>query len=128
MLLFPVTQIGRETSSLREFAIGYFLDKPTLDWFFGNYIPAGTDMNDTRVSPLNAADFKGLPPAYVMLGGCDPLHDEGLAYAKKLQGSRCEGRDRRLRRPRALLHLYAGGFATGRRCGDGGGQSCACGS
>jgi acetyl esterase len=85
MLLFPMTQIGKETSSLREFALGYFLDKPTLDWFFGSYIPEGTDKADTRVSPLNAADFKGLPPAYVMLGGYDPLHDEGLAYAKKLQ-------------------------------------------
>jgi len=85
LLMFPVTQIGKETSSLREFAVGYFLDRATLDWFFGHYIPDGTDKTDTRVSPLNAADFKGLPPAYVMLGGYDPLHDEGLAYAKKLQ-------------------------------------------
>jgi acetyl esterase len=85
LLMFPVTQIGKDTSSLREFAIGYFLDKPTLDWFFGSYVPSGTDTSDTRISPLNAADFKGLPPAYVMLGGFDPLHDEGLAYAKKLQ-------------------------------------------
>jgi acetyl esterase len=85
LLMFPVTQIGKETSSLRQFAVGYFLDKATLDWFFNHYIPEGTDKTDTRVSPLNAADFKGLPPAYVMLGGYDPLHDEGLAYAKKLQ-------------------------------------------
>ena len=42
MLLFPVTQIGRETGSPREFAVGYFLDKATLDWFFGHYIPVGT--------------------------------------------------------------------------------------
>jgi acetyl esterase len=84
LLMFPVTQIGKETASLREYAVGYFLDKATLDWFFGHYIPDGTDKADTRVSPLNA-DLKGLPPAYVMLGGYDPLHDEGLAYAKKLQ-------------------------------------------
>jgi acetyl esterase len=84
LLMFPVTQIGKETSSLREFAVGYFLDKATLDWFFNHYIPEGTDKTDTRVSPLNA-DLKGSPPAYVMLGGYDPLHDEGLAYAKKLQ-------------------------------------------
>lgn len=84
LLMFPVTQIGKETSSFREFAVGYFLDKATLDWFFNHYIPEGTDKTDTRVSPLNG-DLKGLPPAYVMLGGYDPLHDEGLAYAKKLQ-------------------------------------------
>jgi len=85
MLLFPVTQIGGETASLREFALGYFLDKPTLDWFFAQYAPAGVDRSDPRVSPLNAVDFKGLPPAYVMLGGFDPLHDEGLAYVGKLR-------------------------------------------
>jgi acetyl esterase len=85
LLMFPVTQIGNETSSLREFAIGYFLDKPTLDWFFGHYIPPGTDITDPRVSPLHASEVKGLPPAYVMLGGFDPLHDEGLAYAQRLR-------------------------------------------
>jgi acetyl esterase len=85
MLLFPVTQIGGETSSLREFAVGYFLDKATLDWFYKQYVPEGQDKSDPRVSPLNAVDFKGLPPAYVMLGGFDPLHDEGMQYAKKLR-------------------------------------------
>jgi acetyl esterase len=84
LLMFPVTQIGRETSSLREFAAGYFLDRATLDWFFDHYIPGGMDKTDPRVSPLNG-DLKGLPPAYVVLGGYDPLHDEGQAYAKKLQ-------------------------------------------
>ncbi len=85
MLLFPVTQIGQETASLREFGVGYFLDRETLDWFFGHYVPAGQDKADPRISPLNAADLKGLPPAYVMLGGFDPLHDEGFAYAGKLR-------------------------------------------
>ena len=41
---------------------------------------------DIRVSPLFApeADFKGLPPAHVVLCGWDPLKDEGLAYADKM--------------------------------------------
>ena len=85
MLLFPVTQIGGETRSLREFATGYFLDRQSLDWFFGHYLPGSPDFGDLRISPLHAADLKGLPPAYVMLGGFDPLHDEGLAYARKLE-------------------------------------------
>src|SRR5258707_7353783 len=41
MLLFPVTQIGEETGSMREFAVGYFLDRETLDWFYACYLPAG---------------------------------------------------------------------------------------
>jgi len=85
LLLFPVTLIAEETSSRREFASGYFLDRDSLNWFFTHYMPEAHDSQDVRHSPLRAADLKGLPPAYVMLGGFDPLHDEGLAYARKLQ-------------------------------------------
>jgi acetyl esterase len=84
LLMFPVTQIGGETRSRREFALGYFLDKPTLDWFFGHY---GADAADLRASPLHSTDFRGLPPAYLMLGGFDPLRDEGMEYADKLRAA-----------------------------------------
>jgi acetyl esterase len=87
MLLFPNTQIGGETASLNEFAVGYFLERRTIEYFNGLYLPPGTDKNNPRVSPLRAKDFSGLPPAYVMLGGYDPLHDEGLAYAEKLRAA-----------------------------------------
>lgn len=87
MLLFPVTQIGGETSSLKEFAVGYFLERETLDWFYSSYLPADADKSDAKLSPLLAADLSGLPPAYVMLGGYDPLHDEGLQYAEKLRAA-----------------------------------------
>jgi acetyl esterase/lipase len=87
MLLFPVTQIGEQTGSLREFGEGYFLEAATLNWFYGHYLADGADKNDPRVSPLKAADLSGLPPAYVMVAGFDPLHDEGVAYAEKLRGA-----------------------------------------
>jgi acetyl esterase len=87
MLLFPVTQIGEETKSLKEFAVGYFLEKETLDWFYRSYVPAGADTSDPRLSPLRAKDVSGLPPAFIMLGGFDPLHDEGMRYADKLRAA-----------------------------------------
>jgi acetyl esterase len=85
LLMFPPTQFGGMFASLQEFAVGYLLEKKSIDWCHGNYILPGTDPNDPRLSPLLADDVNGLPPAYVMLGGCDPLHDEGLAYAQKLR-------------------------------------------
>jgi acetyl esterase len=88
MLLFPVTQIGGKTASLHEFASGYFLELATLEWFYDHYGEASdVDRSDPRMSPLLAKDFAGLPPAYVMVAGFDPLHDEGVAYAEKLRGA-----------------------------------------
>jgi acetyl esterase len=87
MLLFPVTQIGADTASLRDFDTGYFLERPTLDWFYANYLPVEGDENDVRCSPLLATDLSGLPPAYVMLAGFDPLHDEGMQYVEKLRAA-----------------------------------------
>lgn len=85
MLLFPVTQIGGETRSMRENAEGYFLEKQTLDWFFEHYLETGADKSDLRMSPLLAKDVSGLPPAYLMTAEYDPLHDEGIAYADRLR-------------------------------------------
>lgn len=87
LLFFPVTQIGEETRSLREYAEGYFLERKTLDWFYAQYLPGDADKKDPRISPLAAEDVSGLPPAYIMLAGFDPLHDEGLAYAEKLRAA-----------------------------------------
>ncbi|MGC9954598.1 MAG: alpha/beta hydrolase [Rhizomicrobium sp.] len=87
LLMFPMTQLGGTFASLREFAVGHFLDKQSMEWFYRNYVPPGSDFADPRLSPLLAEDVSGLPPAYVMLGGCDPLHDEGLAYAQKLRAA-----------------------------------------
>lgn len=87
MLFFPVTQIGEDTVSLREFAEGYLLERATLMWFYEHYLPGDADRADPRVSPLKAQDVSGLPPAYVMLAGFDPLHDEGLAYAERLRAA-----------------------------------------
>jgi len=90
LLLFPVTQIGAETKSLRDFAEGYFLERKTLDWFYAHYLPGDADKTDSRISPLLAKDFSGLPPAYIMLAGFDPLHDEGQHYAEKLRAAKVD--------------------------------------
>jgi len=39
-------------------------------------------MTDWRASPLRAAVFKGLPQAFVLTVGHDPLRDEGAEYAQ----------------------------------------------
>ena len=84
MLIYPATDSSRESASRQQFAEGYFLTKPLIDWFWKAYVPAGTDLADLRLSPLLARDFTGLPPAFVLTAGYDPLRDEGRAYAERL--------------------------------------------
>jgi acetyl esterase len=38
-----------------------------------------------RFAPLVAPDLSGLPPCCIVVAGCDPLHDEGVAYARRLR-------------------------------------------
>jgi acetyl esterase len=84
MLIYPATDSSRESGSRKSFAEGYFLSKGLMDWFWKAYVPAGTDLADLRLSPLLAKDFTGLPPAFVLTAGYDPLRDEGRAYADRL--------------------------------------------
>ena len=97
-LLAPVTDMlawigdrGGWTNSGREFAEGYFLTSADMAAYADLYIGDGTPgsasaelAQDPRVSPLFAEDLSGLAPAFVALGGFDPLRDEGEAYAARL--------------------------------------------
>jgi len=84
MLIYPATDSSKQSASRVAFAEGYFLTKDLMDWFWKAYCPPGTNQSDLRLSPLLAKDFKGLPPAFVLTAGFDPLRDEGRAYADRL--------------------------------------------
>ncbi|HZX86804.1 MAG TPA: alpha/beta hydrolase [Reyranella sp.] len=84
MLIYPATDSSKQSASRVAFAEGYFLTKDLMDWFWKAYVPAGTDLADLRLSPLLAKDLNGLPPAFLLTAGYDPLRDEGRAYADRL--------------------------------------------
>lgn len=76
---------GMETGSWRRFGRGYLLDRSTFEWFLAQYLAAGDDALDPRISPLRATDLSGLPPALVLTAEYDPLRDGGVAYAERLR-------------------------------------------
>jgi acetyl esterase len=88
LLIYPVTQLGQpEMLSMRENEKGYFLERESMAWFTRLYCPDVAHHGDARMSPLLAKDLSGLPPAYVVTAGFDPLRDEGKAYADKLDAA-----------------------------------------
>ncbi|MFN4088979.1 MAG: alpha/beta hydrolase [Alphaproteobacteria bacterium] len=84
LLFYAATDFAMDTESHRLFADGYLLTHKAMRWFQEQYL-GGTGLDaDWRASPLRAASLQGLPPAYVLTAGYDPLRDEGEAYARRL--------------------------------------------
>ncbi|MFI5863599.1 alpha/beta hydrolase fold domain-containing protein [Streptomyces sp. NPDC051546] len=86
VLIYPCLDAGQDTGSYRSNAEGYFLTAAHLRWFWEQYLGPDGDGGHPLASPL-AGDPRGLPPAYVVVAGCDPLRDEGEAYHHRLLGA-----------------------------------------
>ena len=84
VLIYPGLDMRGTLASHAEFAHGYLLEREDILWFMDNYLESKADALDWRASPLLAADHRGLPPAYIVTAGFDPLRDEGAAYAERL--------------------------------------------
>jgi acetyl esterase len=84
LLIYPATDQRMETASLARNGAGYLLTRPLMERFRTNYLPVAVDYADWRASPALAKSHAGLPPAFVLTAGFDPLLDEGRQYAEQL--------------------------------------------
>jgi len=84
LLIYPATDFAGDYPSRSANAEGYVLTQTLIEWFDAHYRGDWTDLKDPRLSPLRASSLEGLPPALVVTAGYDPLHDEGMAYARAL--------------------------------------------
>jgi acetyl esterase len=85
ILIYPVTDVMRETRSYDDFADGYMLTRESMRWFKAHYLRSKDDASDWRASPLRAPSLAGLPRALIVTAGHDPLRDEGEFYAGRLR-------------------------------------------
>jgi acetyl esterase len=86
LLFYPGCAAGQDAPSHERFGRGLVLETPHIEWFFDQYIDRG-QREDWRFAPLNASDVEGVAAAWFGLAECDPLVDDGLAYADKLRAS-----------------------------------------
>jgi acetyl esterase len=84
LLVYPVVDFDDESPSMHEFGHDHFLTRETMDWFAEQYV-APSERRNPYAAPWYAADLRGLPPAMVLTAECDPLRDQGEAYARRLQ-------------------------------------------
>jgi acetyl esterase len=85
VLIYPAVDFAMKHPSHSEPETSILLTHSAIKWFTGLYLNSTADGDDWRASPTRATTLAGLPPAYVLTAGADPLRDEGDEYAKRLK-------------------------------------------
>ncbi|WBL82143.1 alpha/beta hydrolase [Bradyrhizobium xenonodulans] len=85
VLIYPAVDFAMTHGSHREPETSVLLTHSVIRWFRDHYLNGAADIHDWRASPARAKKLAGLPPAYVLTAGADPLRDEGDEYAERLK-------------------------------------------
>ncbi|WP_375304100.1 alpha/beta hydrolase [Bradyrhizobium sp. A11] len=85
VLIYPATDFAMTHGSHSEPETSVLLTHSVIRWFRDHYLNGAADIHDWRASPARAPSLAGLPPAYVLTAGADPLRDEGNEYAVRLK-------------------------------------------
>lgn len=72
--------------SMQEYGVGYGLSREDIEECVRFYVGPDGDPSRPLVSPF-FADLHDLPPALILTSECDPVRDDGEAYAAKLQAA-----------------------------------------
>ena len=84
VLIYPAIDFAMTHPSHSEPETSILLTHSVIKWFRDHYLNGAADVHDWRASPARASTLIGLPPAYVLTAGADPLRDEGDEYAHRL--------------------------------------------
>jgi acetyl esterase len=104
-LICPILDIGRRTGSREEFGEGHFITRAAFQRDLADYASLGAALDDPRLSPLQAAGLRGLPPALIHTAEFDPFRDEGEDYAEALKAAGVDATT--VRHPGMIHYFYA---------------------
>lgn len=83
-LLIPTVDDRGETASRREITDARVTNRAGIERAWRYYVGDDRSSVSPYAAPARAGDLSGLPPAYVLTCGMDPLRDEGIDYARRL--------------------------------------------
>jgi acetyl esterase len=89
-LLYPATDMsdsGTSVAAARASRNPAFVHADEMETYHRMYLSAEGDATNPLASPMLAASHEGLPPALVVVGEHDPLHDDGVRYAQVLRAA-----------------------------------------
>jgi acetyl esterase len=84
LLLYPSLDRYTANESRRIFADGFLLDQREMAWAAEHYLPDPPPLDHPWLAPGLAPDLSRLAPSVVATSGADPLRDEGVRYAERL--------------------------------------------
>ncbi|WP_029582918.1 alpha/beta hydrolase [Bradyrhizobium sp. URHD0069] len=85
VLIYPAIDFAMTHPSHSEPETSILLTHSVIRWFRDHYLNGIADVHDWQASPARAKTLIGLPSAYVLTAGADPLRDEGDEYARRLK-------------------------------------------
>jgi acetyl esterase len=104
LLLYPVIDAACASASYTALADAPMLSADMMRWFWRQYLPNAQAASDPRAALLRHGALQSAPPTTVVTAECDPLRDEGEAYALALAQA---GVPVTLRRWPAVFHGFA---------------------
>lgn len=87
LLIYPPVDFEQNRPAYTENADGPLLVTASMKAVNAMYCPDPASLKDPRAAPMLAPDHTGLPPAFIAVAQHDPLRDDGLDYAKKLENA-----------------------------------------
>ena len=115
VLIYPATDFAMKHPSHSEPETSILLTHSVIKWFCNHYLSGAADIDNWQASPARAKTLAGLPPAYVLTAGADPLRDEGDEYAAAAEASRRARDLQALSRPVPRLLHHGQAAAAGQR-------------
>ena len=85
MLVYPAVEDDTTSASYMAYKEGHFLTGERMAFYWQCHIPQPELVDVPYVLAVKTETLRGLPPTTIILAECDPLHDQGVAYAERLR-------------------------------------------